>query len=163
MTFAMSHWMRDKAHEHGLTYGAASDVDQLLSNGLVCCYCIDDTPKEFQNVLKCGLYSMARKSRDTGLPVYYSDIEKEWYPKGTYMKTISKSKKKPDSFWKTTDTYLNGLWNQKKPRNFMMQDIAGIKEIGTDSDGNKVYQFDQKLFDAHMSMSIEQKGISDYV
>lgn len=163
MTFAMSHWMRDKAHEHGLTYGAASDVDQLLSDGLVCCYAIDDAPEEFQNVLKCGQYAMARKSRDTGKPVYYADVEKEWAPKGAYMKTISKSKKKPDSFWKTTDTYLNGLWNQKKPRNFMLQDLVGMKEIGTDAENNKVYKFDQRVFDAYMKMDIEQKGLSDYV
>lgn len=163
-TFNMSLEMKNEVNVRGMTYGGASDVDQLLTDGgFTCCFSQEDAPKGFENVLDCGQYAMARKSRETGKPVTYRDVTSRWYPKGAFMKTIGDSKKKKDSLWRTMDSYMNGLWNNKKPRSFNIRDMIGMRIMGKDNNGDFIYQFDQGLWDAACKNKVEQQGLGDWV
>ena len=163
-TFNMSLEMKGEVNDRGMTYGGASDVDQLLTDGgFTCCFSQADAPKGFENVLDSGQYALAHTSRETGKPVTYQDVKSRWYPKGSFMKTIGDSKKNKNSLWRTVDSYLNGLWNNKKPRSFNIRHMIGMKIVGRDENGDFIYQFDKKLYDDACKSNTVQEGLGNWI
>jgi DNA repair photolyase len=67
------------AHQNGLSFGAADNEFQYLSDGFCCCSGVDQFPG-FENWFKHQIAYALRKSR--GKMITYKAIANEWVPKG---------------------------------------------------------------------------------
>jgi len=133
--------VRAAVHEQRMSFGAADNELQYLSDTPCCCSGVDRFPG-FENFFKHQIGFALHQSR--GAAIRYSSIADEWAPHGSidrYLNSKSRLSRRTDEKGTLTD-HIRARWNEPaapgSPASFF-----GVASSGrVDSSGNLVYRWD---------------------
>jgi DNA repair photolyase len=137
--FALVQEAAAAVREHGMTFGAADNEFQYMSDTACCCSGVDRFPG-FENFFKHQIGYALRRCR--GKRITYSAIQNEWTPQGSidrYLNSHSRlSQRNQDSG--TIDRHIQAKWNRPghpgSPSSFF-----GVGPSGEDETGMMTYQW----------------------
>ena len=136
--------VRAAAHKHGMSFGAADNELQYLSDTPCCCSGADRFPG-FENFFRHQIGYALHKARNTEV-ISYSSIATEWAPQGSidrYLNSKSRLGEREAQIGSLTDHIL-ARWNKPSapgsPASFL-----GVAASGdVDAAGNVVYFWDSR-------------------
>jgi DNA repair photolyase len=141
---------RSCSHRHGMTFGAADNEFQYLSDTGCCCSGVDQFPG-FEGWFKHQIGYAVRQS--CGKPLRYELLVKEWTPIGSIDRYLN-SHSRIAGRGKTSGTirdHVRRRWNQAdapgSPASFygVLQGRCELEKQGCQN--NKVYKWDRRITD----------------
>lgn len=135
--------VRSLVHTAGLTFGAADNEFQYLSDGGCCCSGVDSFPG-FENWFKHQLASAVKRSN--GSDIHYSSIKDEWLPTGSVDRHLNSRSRLSarTELQGTVNQHILSRWNSpstgKSPSMFF-----GVRSGKSGPDGNLLYHWDRAI------------------
>ena len=133
--------VKKEANKYSMTFGAADNEFQFLSDTNCCCSGVDQI-EGFENWKKFQIGFAIKKSINNGEQIFYSSIENEWKPKGAIDKHInSKSRLTKIDNHNSVERYIKDRWeNLNSP--FNPTNFLGVTYNGEiDKNGMKIYNW----------------------
>lgn len=128
------------SRKHGLTFGAADNEFQYMSDTDCCCSGIDQFPG-FENWYKYQIGYAVRKCR--GKKISYESIAQEWHPTGSidrYLNSHSRLSKSGNSLGTVTDHIL-AKWNNPELPGSPASFYGVVPTDQSTATGERVYQW----------------------
>jgi len=138
---------RDAVRDRQMTFGAADNEFQYLSDTGCCCSGVDQFPG-FENWFKHQIGYAIRKCK--GDRITYDSISREWAPTGSidrYLNSHSRLSTRTELRGTLRD-HVQARWNDGKTSGSPASFYAIVDSGETTSAGNKVYRWDQRLLRA---------------
>jgi DNA repair photolyase len=135
--------VRSLVHKSGLTFGAADNEVQYLSDGGCCCSGVDLFPG-FENWFKHQLAVAVKRSN--GSDIRYSSIKDEWLPRGSVDRHLNSRSRLSSrtELQGTVDQHIMSRWNSRStitsPSMFL-----GVRSGQRGADGNIIYNWDPAI------------------
>lgn len=138
--------VKELAHRSKLTFGAADNEFQYLSDTSCCCSGVDQF-KGFENWNKFQISNAVKKSFDKkSKEIRFETIANEWKPTGSIDKHLNSKTRLNNSITpNTVNKYILDRWeNLKSP--FNPTNFYGVKFNGQhDNNGLKIYNLDEEI------------------
>lgn len=149
--------VRRLAHAAGLTFGAADNEFQYLSDGDCCCSGVDFFPG-FDNWFKHQIAVAVKRSK--GSDIRYTSIKHEWLPSGSvdrHLNSHSRLSNRTD-LQGTIDQHILSRWNSMRTGPSM---FFGVRPGNSAPDGNVIYHWDQSILSRLWQANIFQTPYGD--
>jgi DNA repair photolyase len=130
--------VRTVVHHHGMSFGAADNELQYLSDGECCCSGVDRFPG-FENFFRHQIGYAVHKSR--GRAIHYSAISGEWAPHGSidrYLNSRSRISTRAADQGSLSE-HVRARWNDPKASGSPASFFGVVASSVRDSAGNIVY------------------------
>jgi DNA repair photolyase len=130
--------VRAVVHQHGMSFGAADNELQYLSDSACCCSGIDRFPG-FENFFRHQIGFALYQSR--GKAIHYNAISREWAPSGSIDRYLNSRSRLSSRTAKegSLSEHVRARWNDLaapgNPANF----FGVISSDRKDSSGNRIY------------------------
>jgi DNA repair photolyase len=137
--------IRTIVHRYNMTFGAADNDLQFLSDGEACCSGIDRFPG-FEHVFKRQIALAVKRRTQSGV-IKLASIEKEWCPKGSidrYLNSHSRISGRTGSGGTLRD-HITARWeNLSSPANPLR--YFGVRDTGRrDKNGNRIFKMEPPI------------------
>jgi DNA repair photolyase len=143
--------VQDTVHRFGMTFGAADNEFQYLSDGDCCRSGVDQFPG-FENWYKHQLAVAVKRSN--GAEICYGSIEREWTPDGSidrHLNSHSRLSSRTDQTG-SMEQHILARWNASSSGSSPSM-FYGVQPGVQGVDGNLIYHWDS---DVLMQMAIER-------
>jgi hypothetical protein len=130
--------VRTLVHQHGMSFGAADNELQYLSDGACCCSGVDRFPG-FENFFRHQIGFALHKS--LGRAIRYSAISREWAPHGSidrYLNSRSRLSGRTEEEGSLSE-HVRARWNDPAAPGSPASFFGVVASDGRDSSGNIIY------------------------
>ena len=138
----MINQVKEEANKYSMTFGAADNEFQFLSDTNCCCSGVDQI-EGFENWNKYQIgYAVKKTTNNNNCQILFSSIEDEWKPTGAIDKHMnSKSRLTKTENHNTVERYIKDRW-QNLDSSFNPTKFFGVTFNGKlDENGMKIYNW----------------------
>ena len=153
--------VRALAHQHGMSFGAADNELQFLSDTACCCSGVDQFPG-FENYFRHQIGFAVHESR--GADLHYGAVALEWVPDGSIDRYLnSKSRSSTESAVGSIRDHVRARWNDLSAPANPTTYYGVVPTENLDPQGNRIYRWApdaRRLFLSGLQVRCTVDGVS---